>query len=94
MFRNNVFLAPSLIKTCDGYMSFHDQSRFSQMNNIGNNGNIVICVFPYICSFLLYSNCIVLVSTKLNITGYKRITFQGWILWLYSKFQIAQLKYK
>ena len=41
-------------------------SRFSQMNNIGNNGNVVICVFPYTCSFLLYSNCIVLVKCKIK----------------------------
>ena len=64
------------------------------MNNIGNNGNIVICVFQYTCSFLLYSNCIVLVNAKLDITGYERITFQGWILWWCSKFQMAQLKHK
>ena len=64
------------------------------MNNIGNNGIIVICVFPYICSFLLYSNCIVLVNAKLDITGYKRITYQDWILWCYSRFQMAQLKHK
>ena len=69
-------------------------SRFSQTNNNGNNGNIAIYVFPYICSFLLYSNYIVLVNAKLDITGYKRITFQGWILWLYSKFQMVQLKHK
>ena len=47
------------------------------MNNNDNNGNIAICVFPYICSFLLYSNHIVLVNTKLDITGYKGIIFQG-----------------
>ena len=63
------------------------------MNNIGNNGNIAICVFSYICSFFLYPNCIVPVNTKLDITGYKRSTFQDWILWWYSKFQMAQLKH-
>ena len=55
-------------------------SRFSQMHNIGNNGNIAICVFSYICSFILYSNGIVLVNPNFDITGCKSITFQGWIL--------------
>ena len=38
------------------------------MNNIGNNGNIAICVFPHICSFLRGPNHIVLVNAKLYIT--------------------------
>ena len=44
---------------------------------MNNNGNISICVLPYICSLLLYSNDIVLVNIKLDITECKRITFQG-----------------
>ena len=67
-------------------------TRFSQIHNIGNSGIIAICVFPYICIFRLYSNCIVLVNAKLDIGGYKRITFQGEILLWSNKFQISQLK--
>ena len=47
-------------------------------------------MFPYICSFLLYSNHIVLVNAKRDITGYERITFQGWILRWYRKSQVAK----
>ena len=74
----------------------HDflHSWFSQMNNNDNNGNIATCVFPYICSFLLYSNHIVLDNTRLDITGYKGIIFQGWIFWWSSKFQMSQPKHK
>ena len=36
------------------------------MNNYGINNNIAICVFPYICSFLLYSNHILLVKQKIR----------------------------
>ena len=70
------------------------------MHNIGNCGNIAISVFPYMCKFLLYSISITLVNAKLEITKYKRITFQGnpekvikVIQWS-SKFQMAQLKHK
>ena len=64
------------------------------MHNIGNYGNIAICVFPYICIFLLYSNHIVFLNTKVHITGYKGITFQDLLLQWSSKFQMAQLKHK
>ena len=67
-----------------------EQSRFSQIHNIGNSSNIAICVFPKICSFLLYSNCIVLRNAKLEITGYKRITFEGWI----CQWSMTQLKHR
>ena len=46
------------------------------MHNIGNNGNIAIYVFPFICNFLLHSNGIMLVNNKFIITGCKSITFQ------------------
>ena len=71
-----------------------EYSKFSQMHDIGYSGNIAICVFPYICSFLFYSNGIILVNTKLDITGYKRITYQDWLLQWSSKFQMAQLRHK
>ena len=64
------------------------------MHNIGNIVNIAICLCPYICSFLLFYCGIVLVNSKFDITGYKDITFQDWILWWSSKFQMAQLKHK
>ena len=64
------------------------------MHNFGNDDNIAICVFSHICIFLLYSNGIVLVNSKFDITGYKSITFQNWILWCSRKFQMAQLKHK
>ena len=41
-----------------------------------NIGNFAIYVFPFICNFLLYSNGIVLVNPKFDITGCKSITFQ------------------
>ena len=64
------------------------------MNRIGNSDNIVICLFPYICSFLLYANEIVLVNTKLDITGYMKMTSQSWILCFSNKLQMSQLKHK
>ena len=75
-------------------MSFnlHRQSRFSQIHKIDNSGIIAICVFTYISRLLPYSNCIVLVNAKLDITGYNRITYQGWILWWSSKFEMPHLK--
>ena len=48
------------------------ESRFSQMHKIGNNGSVAIYVFPFICNFLLYSNGIMLVIPKFDITGYKK----------------------
>ena len=75
-------------------VTYSSQPRFSQIDNIGNNGNIAICVFPKICSFVLYSYCIVLRNAKFEITGYKRITVQGWICQWSNKFWMAQLKYK
>ena len=80
----------------NSYVNFQ-QSRFSQMNNIDNNGNIdnsAICVFPHICSFLLNSNHIVLVNAKLYMTRYRRIIFQARKFWWPIKFQMAQLKDK
>ena len=71
------------------------QKRLSQIHNIGNNGNIAICVLPHISGFLLlYSNCIVQVNAIFYITAHKRNTFQCWLLWRSSKFQMAQVKYK
>ena len=46
------------------------------MDNIGNNGNIAISAFPYICNFLLYSNGTVLVNPHFDTTDSKSIIFQ------------------
>ena len=42
---------------------------FSQTHKIGNIGIIANFVFPKICSFLLYSNYMMLVNVKLDISG-------------------------
>ena len=44
-------------------------------------------VFPYIYSVLPYLHCMMLVHVKLDIGGYKRITFQGCRLHQSSSFQ-------
>ena len=36
-----------------------------------------ILVFPHICSFLPYLHHMILVNRKLDVSGYKCITFQG-----------------
>ena len=69
-------------------------SRFSQIHNIRNNGNIAIYVFPFFFRFLLYSNCIVVLNAIIFINGHQRTTFQGWFLWWSSKFKIPHLKHK
>ena len=62
---------------------------FHKFTKISNIGIIVICVFQCICSFLLYSNHIILVNAKLETTGFKRKTCQGWILQWSYKFLMA-----
>ena len=51
------------------------QSGFSQMHKIGNIGINANFVFSYICSFLLYFYHMISVNIKLDVSGYKRITF-------------------
>ena len=66
-------------------------SGFSQTHKIGKIGIIVNFTFPYICSFLLNLQYMMLVNMKLDISGCNRITFQGnWIHWSGS-FLIAWL---
>ena len=42
-----------------------------------NIGIIVKFLFPCICKFLLYLHHMILVNVKLDVSGYKRIIFQG-----------------
>ena len=64
-------------------------SGFSQTHKIGN---IAYFVFPYVCSFLLYLQHVMLVNAILNISGYNRITFKGYRLHWSSSFLMRQLK--
>ena len=48
-------------------------------------------VFPYICSFLLYLYCMVLVNVKLDVSRNERITFQGCRLYWSRYLSMAQL---
>ena len=50
---------------------------FSQTHTIGNFDTIANLMFPYICSFFLYLYDIMLINTKLDISEYNRIIFQG-----------------
>ena len=54
------------------------QSSFSQTHKVGNVGIIANFVFLLIGSFLLYFYHLMHVNVKLEIKGYKRITFQGY----------------
>ena len=67
-------------------------SGLSQTHKIGNIGVILYFVFPYICNFLLYLQHMILVNAKLNICGYKRITFEGCRFRWLSSFLMGQLK--
>ena len=71
---------PSSSASTSRWNSLKCQSRFSQIHSISNSGNIAICV--------------VSVNAKIDINGYKKNTFWGWILQWSSKFQMAQLKHK
>ena len=50
---------------------------FSQTHKIGNIGIIANYIYSHICSFLLYFDHMMLVNVKVNVSGYRRITFQG-----------------
>ena len=51
-------------------------SGFSQTHKIGNIGIIANFIIPYICTFLLFYH-MMLVNLKINVSGSKRMTFQG-----------------
>ena len=57
------------------------QSCFSPSHKIGNVGIIANFIFPYICSFLLYFQQMMSVYSKLEIKGYKRITYEDHIFY-------------
>ena len=59
----------------------------------------IVAILPFMCSYTFevsFSILILLclVNTKFDITGYKKITFQGWILQWCSKFEMSQRKHK
>ena len=53
-----------------------EQIGFSQTHKIDNIGIIAGFVFPYIYSFLLYLQHVMLVNMKLDISGCNRIAFK------------------
>ena len=53
-------------------------STFSSREIICSNGINTNFVFPYVCSFLLDLYHTMLVNVKLDVSGYKRITLQGY----------------
>ena len=77
------------LKTARTYV----QSGFSQTHKIGNITIFANFVFPYICSFLLYLQHMMLVNMKLDISWCNRITFQGCKLyWFLFNALMAQIK--
>ena len=65
---------------CHLHMMVCSDLGFSQMYKIGNIAIIANFVFPYICSFLHYLHHIMIVNEKLEVSGCKRIIFQGYKL--------------
>ena len=47
---------------------------------VGNNAINANFIFPRICSLLLNFDHMMLVNMKLDVNGFKRITFQGYKL--------------
>ena len=70
-----------------------DHSGFSQTHKIGNIGINVNFVVPYIYSFVLYLQTIMLFNVKLGIIGCIETKFQGHRPHLPNSFLIAQLKW-
>ena len=46
---------------------------------------------PRFCHFLLYLHCMILINVQLNVSGHKRIMFQGCRLYCSSLFLVVQL---
>ena len=69
------------------------QSGFSQTHKIGNIGIIANFEFPYVCSFLLSLQYMILVNMKVDISACNRIKFQGCKLHWSNSFLMAQLKW-
>ena len=72
---------------------FDKHSSFSQRHQIGNINIIANFVFPYICSFLSYLQHMMILKVKLNISGKKRIIFNGCKLHWFSLFLVVQLEW-
>ena len=66
---------------------------FGIFTNTQNWQYIANFVLVYICSFLLYFEINMSVNVKIDLCGYKRITFQGCKLHWPSWFQMPQLKW-
>ena len=83
--------APS--KSCNPAVTTVTRSSFSKTHKIGNIGIIANFVFLNICIFLiqLYLQHMTLVNVKSDISGHKRITFQGCRLHWSSFFLMVQL---
>ena len=62
------------------------------MHKIDNIGIITSFVFPYISNFLLYLCHKMFVNMKLDISGCKSSTFQGYRIYWSSCFPMAQPK--
>ena len=61
------------------FLYFLIRLSFSQAHKVGNVGVIANFIFLYISSFLLYLHQLMLVNVKLEIKGWMRITFHGYI---------------
>ena len=72
---------------------YGSDSIFSETHKIDNNGSNANFVFPHICSFNHYLQHMVLANVKLNVSGYKRITFQGRSFYWSRIFSMEQPKW-
>ena len=90
--RNFVHHFTELTWTLWTYRTAFNNSAFSQTHKIGKTGIIAKFVFPDICSILLYLQHMMSVNMTWDITGCKRITFQGCRPHWSSFFLITQLK--
>ena len=54
--------------------------------------NILTFIFPYICNLLLHLHHMMLVNVKIDVSGYEKITIQGYRLHWFSSFLMAQWK--
>ena len=84
-FSGNLFA--SSLKLSRTFRVFHTQ------HTIGNTGIIASFAFSFICSFLPYFHCMILVNVKLDIGGYKTNKLQGYRLHWSSLFLMVHLKW-
>ena len=65
---------------------------FSQSHTISNIDIIANFVVPFVCNFLLYVQHKMLANERINISGNKRVTYQGCGVYWFSSFPMVQLK--